>query len=437
MAETSPSHKARRAAIAGFLGSTLEYYDFFIYGSAAALFFDKLFFPDTGTVSALISLATLGVAYVARPFGAVLWGHLGDKLSRRDVLVLTLVMMGGSTFLIGCLPTYGQIGVAAPILLVVLRLIQGLSAGGESPGSSSLTVEHAPERLRAFFTSFTLSGVQFGIVISSAVFVPISKLPDDVLLSWGWRIPFLLSAVITFVAYFVRRKLSDAEVFEEIKDEGQTARMPVVDLLIHDWANVIRVTICALFTMVSTVFTVFALSFAVGVVKLDESDMLIMIGVVNLITVVTQPAFAYLSDRVGRKPVFIVGCVGCGASVFAFFGGIATGNWPVIYGAGILMNGIFYAMPNAVYPAYFPELFPVQRRYTGMAICLMLGLLMAGFSPAIGSWLTGGDAAHWGPIAWLTAGVCLLSAVAAATARETFRVPTERLGLPAVSSSVE
>lgn len=433
MAETSTSPQSRqtatRAAIAGFLGSTLEYYDFFIYGSAAALFFDKLFFPDTGTVSALIALATLGVAYVARPFGAILWGHLGDRLSRRDVLVLTLVMMGGSTFLIGCLPTYGQIGVAAPILLVVFRLIQGLSAGGESPGSSSLTVEHAPQHLRAFFTSFTLSGVQFGIVVSSVVFIPISRLPDDMLLSWGWRIPFLLSSVITLVAFFVRRRLSDAEVFEEIKDDGKTARMPAVDLLIHDWANVIRVTICALFTMVSTVFTVFTLSYGTTVAGLNESAVLIMIGVVNLITVVTQPAFALLSDRIGRKPVFIVGCVGCGASAFLFFSSLSTGNWPVIYGAGILMTGIFYAMPNSVYPAYFPELFPVQRRYTGMAICLMLGLLMAGFSPAIGTWLTGDEAANWGPIAWLTAGVCLLSAIAAATARETYSTPTARLGL--------
>lgn len=384
-----------------------------------------------GAASSLISLATLGVAYVARPFGAILWGHLGDRMSRRDVLVLTLVMMGGSTFLIGCLPSYDTIGIAAPVLLVVFRLLQGLSAGGESPGSSSLTLEHAPDHRRGFFTNFTVSGVQFGIVLSSAVFIPISQLPQDMLLAWGWRIPFLLSAVITLIAYFVRRKLDDPEVFAENKVEGQIVRLPLVDLLVHDWANLLRVMVCALFVLANTVFTLFALSFATNVVGLNESWMLVMISVISLVTVVTQPLFALLSDRIGRKPVFVTGCLGCAASVFAFFAGIATGDWLLIYGSAFLMIGVFYAMPNSVYPSFFPELFPVQRRYSGMAIGLMLGLLLSGFGPAIGSWLTAGDPGNWDPIAWLTAGVCVLAAISAMTARETAKVPTERLGLPA------
>ncbi|GAA2203639.1 MFS transporter [Sinomonas flava] len=423
------SHAAKTAAFSGFLGSTLEYYDFFIFGSAAALFFGKLFFPDAGAAGSLLSFATLGVAYVARPLGAVLWGHFGDRLGRKNVLVLTLVLMGISTFLIGCLPTYSVVGPMAPIALVALRLVQGISAGGESPGSSSLTLEHSPEGRRAFFTSFTMSGIQFGIVISSVVFIPITMLPQEQLMSWGWRIPFLASAVVTAVAFYLRRRLEEPEVFAEIKEDAATAAIPLVALFRHDFANVVRVTLSSLVTMVNTVFTVFALTYATQVVGLDKPMMLTVIAVANLVTVFTQPMWALLSDRIGRKPVFITGTIGSAVLVSAFFTVLGTGNWALIFATAIALTGVFYAMPNGVYPAYFPELFPARTRYTGMAVSLMLGLLVAGFTPAIGTALTAGDPANWGPVAWMTVGFCAVAAVAALTARETFRTPKAQLGL--------
>jgi MFS family permease len=426
-AEAPTTRNARRAAVSGFFGSALEYYDFLVCATAAALVFNHLFFPKAGETGTLLSIGTFAVAYVARPFGAVLWGHIGDRLGRRYTLVLTIVVMGASTFLVGCLPTYDQIGIFAPVLLIVLRLFQGLSAGGESPGASSLTVEHAPPGRRAFYTGFAMSGLQAGISLGSMVFVPLTLLPPEQLFSWGWRLPFLISGVLTVVAYMLRRKLDETEVFAEMEESGERARMPILVLVRDHWAATLRVTICCTINVVSSIFNVFALSYATGTAHIPQSFMLIVVTVGNALAIVLAPVSGWLSDRVGRRPVFIVGALASSSLMFAVFAAIEAGNLPLLLASGTLAIGVFNIMPIAVGAAWYPEMFPPKVRYTGMAVGLMLGVLAAGFAPVIAQAFNTGHGTPW-PAAWVCLGVGVLAAASALTGPETYRVPTDELG---------
>src|SRR6188472_1971341 len=245
----------KKAAIASWIGSVLEYYDFFIYGTAAALVFGDVFFPDSAPGTAtLLSLATFGVGYVARPIGAFFMGHIGDRYGRKRVLVLTVLLMGSATFLVGCLPSYDSIGIWAPILLVCLRLLQGFSASGEQSGANSLSLEHAPDHRRGYFTSFTLGGTQAGLIIATAIFLPIGAMPEDQLLSWGWRVPFWLSAIVVVAGVLIRRRLDEPPAFREEAAERAQAKLPTAELLRDHWPNVLRVTLAAIASTVSTIF---------------------------------------------------------------------------------------------------------------------------------------------------------------------------------------
>lgn len=426
-----PKNNARIAALSGFVGSALEYYDFFIFASAAALIFPRLFFPDDAPgVGILLSFSTVGVAYVARPFGAVLWGHVGDRLGRKKALLGCLMIMGTATFLVGCLPTWSEIGVAAPVLVVMLRLVQGASAGGESPGSSALTMEHAPEGRRGFYTSWTMSGIMFGIVISSVVFIPVAALPEADLLSWGWRVPFWASLLVTVLAVVLRRHLEEPEVFAHARETADVVKVPLWELFRHDGLTVLRVTLMTLFTGVNTMVNVFVLAYGTLVVGIPRQDMLAIITVANLTAVFVGPLAGALSDRIGRKPVFLCGLVLQAVTVHALLGAVDASDLSLVWVLSVFLIGVAYTLSNALYPAYFPEQFPARVRFTGMAVSLMLGLVLAGFAPAIAQGFVSGpgNAHDWPAVAWFTIGLIAVSGVAALFAPETAHTPTALLG---------
>lgn len=430
-----PQGTPRKAAVAAWIGSALEYYDFFIYGSAAALIFPHVFFDASDPATATLqSLATFGVAYAARPIGAVVLGHIGDRSGRKKIMLFTLILMGVATFLIGCLPSREQVGGLAPALLVFLRVLQGLSAAGEQASAGSMTLEHAPGNRRGYFSSFTLSGTQFGQVIATLVFLPIAALPDEQLYSWGWRVPFWLSAVVTVLGYYIRRTVEETPVFTEAVAGGTVEKMPLAVLLRDHWADVLRVMCAAVIATVSTVFTVWALNYATSdEVGLDKSVMLWVSIAANAVALAALPLWATLSDRIGRRPVFLIGAVGSPVMMFAYLGAIASGSYPLIFLTGILTFGVVYSAANGIWPALYGEMFSARVRMSGMAIGTQIGFAVAGFAVASAAGIAS-------PEGWLglqgatgvgifTAILCAVSAIAIATARETHRVPTEELGL--------
>jgi len=420
----TPQAQPRKAALAAWIGSALEYYDFFIYGTAAALVFNKVFFPASSPATGtLLALATFGVGYLARPVGAFVLGHVGDRFGRKRVLVFTLLLMGFATFAVGCLPSYASVGVLAPILLVVLRLLQGLSAAGEQAGANSMSLEHAPERRRAYFTSFTLSGTQAGQILATAIFLPVAALPQADLLTWGWRIPFWCSAAVVVVGFVIRRKLDETPVFERT----EVAKLPVAHLFRHHWLDVLRVVVAATIASVSTIFTVYALSYAVNTIGLARTPMLWVGVLANVVALAAIPLLAGLADRVGRKPVFITGCLACGVLIFPYLWSISIGSYALLFVLGIVLFGVAYSGVNGVWPSLYGEMFTARVRLSGMAIGTQIGFAVAGFAPSVVAAIGSGKE-DWLGVAIFTAAVCVVAAIAAATARETYRVPTAELG---------
>ncbi|GGG65271.1 MFS transporter [Kocuria dechangensis] len=420
-----------KAALASFLGSTLEYYDFFIFGTAAALVFNRLFFsPENPTAAAVGSMAAFGVAYVARPLGGLVMGHFGDRLGRKKILLITLGIMGLASLGIGFLPTYEQIGVWAPILLVALRLAQGFSAGAESAGASSLTVEHSPEGRRGFFTSFVMTGYAAGMVLATVVFIPIYRLEQDALMSWGWRIPFWLSIVVLAIAYWVRTHLDETPVFEEVKEHDELHELPLKDVLRYQPLDVLRVLAMSIFSVVQTVFTVFGLAYATGTAGIDSTTILTVNAVSIGLSMVTLPLAARISDRVGRKPVLLTAATGCAVGVFAYFWALSTGNVVLIALVAFVLMTCFYSGFNGIWPVYFAEQFATPIRYTGMAAGNQLGLVVAGFGPMIAGMIIGDGINGWIPVALFTVGCIVVAGVAVISARETAFTRIEELGEP-------
>nr|AIU93568.1 hypothetical protein LRS1606.134 [Rhodococcus sp. NS1] len=314
----STSSMARKALLSSTVGATLEWYEFFIYGLAAALVFGKQFFPSSDpTTGTLLALSTFAVAFVARPIGGVIFGHLGDRIGRKSTLIITLSLMGGATVAIGLLPTYAVAGVWAPVLLVTVRLIQGLSLGGEFAGSILMGVEYGGAKRRGLFGGIVNSGLAWGLLLANLVFLAVSMLPGESFDSWGWRIPFILSAGLLAVGLFIRLSVAESPDFQKVKTSGEVHRTPIIDVLKNHWRAVLSAM--ATFLCAGCVFyvaTVFSLSYATSKLELSRPSVLAALLVSTGLMGVMIPIFGGLSDRVGRRPIIIGSTVAMGIAPF-------------------------------------------------------------------------------------------------------------------------
>jgi MFS family permease len=430
------SSQTKRATLSGWIGSVLEYYDFFIYATAASLIFPQIFFPKGDPKTAIVaSLATYGVGYVARPIGAFVLGHWGDTRGRKHVLVTCMFLMGFSTMAVGLLPTYQQVGMLAPALLVALRLIQGFAVAGEISGASSMIMEHAPFGRRGYFASFSLQGVQAGQILAAAVFLPLAHyMPEDDFNTWGWRIPFLLSFVVIIIGVMIRRGVHETPAFAQEDASGRRPKAPVVQAVQESWGDMLRVVCMALMNVIPVVATIFGAAYAVqpGYGIGFSKDVYLWIPVLgNIAAVVVIPFVGNLSDRIGRKPPIVVGSVGAGLLSFGYLYAISIHNVPLAIVMSLLMWGVVYQGYNAVFPSFYPELFPTRTRVSAMAISQNLGTLVTAMLPALFTAVAppGSDNIPL-TVGSLALAVTVIAALAALSARETYRVRMEDLGNP-------
>jgi MFS family permease len=432
--QTGHGTQAKKATLSGWIGSVLEYYDFFIYATAASLIFPQIFFPKGNPKMALIaSLATYGVGYVARPIGAFVLGHWGDTRGRKHVLIVCMFLMGISTMAVGLLPTYQQVGILAPALLVILRLIQGFAVAGEISGASSMILEHAPFGRRGFYASFTLQGVQAGQILAAAVFLPLAHYMDeDSFNSWGWRIPFLLSFVVIIVGFIIRRKVDETPAFTQESAEGARPKAPVIQAVQENWRDMLRVVCMALMNVIPVVATIFGAAYAVqpaygiGFSK----DIYLWIPVLgNCLAILVIPYVGNLADKIGRKPPLIIGALCSGLLSFGYLYAISIHNVPLAICMSLLMWGVVYQGYNAVFPSFYPELFPTRTRVSAMAISQNLGTLVTAMLPALFAFVAPPGSANIpltvGAIAF---GITVIAALACMSARETYRIRMDDLG---------
>lgn len=416
-------NQAKRATVASFVGTALEYYDLYIYATASALVFSTVFFPSSGASGLLLALSSYGVAYLARPLGGFLAGHFGDRFGRRKVLLAILLVMGCATFAIGCLPSYERIGIWAPILLVLFRIAQGLSAGGELASSCSFTAEHAPPGHRGFYTSISATGAVFGYLLATLSFMAVAALPKEDMLSWGWRIPFLSSIILVVVGIFVRWWIKEPAIFLEQKSDAEVSRPPLVAVLREQPLDFLRVVASSLQIVISVIVPVYGLTYATNVSGIASSTMLNIVAVSYFAAMLFLPLGGFISDKVGRKPVLIAGNVIGALSVWLYFWAVAAVNIPMIYFGMFLSFSIAWGLINGVYPIFYSELFSTRFRITGFAVGLQIGLILTGFSPLIAQLLSTAYDNAWWPVALVSSVCSVIAALTIWSSRETYKSP--------------
>ena len=411
-----PRESVRRVAIASMVGTSIEWYDFFIFGTASALVFGRLFFPTFSELAGtLAAFASFAVGFVARPVGGLVFGHIGDRSGRKTTLVLTLTMMGLATFAMGLMPSYAAIGAWAPILMVLLRFVQGLAVGGEWGGAVLMATEHSGGERRGFFGSFAQMGSAVGGLMATGVFLLMQQLPEEDFVSWGWRVPFLFSIVLVLVGLFIRLRIMESPVFAQIKEARRVVKVPVVELLRSESRNVLLAA--GLYLAHGVLFyamTVYTLAYTTSVYGLAQNTYLIGVTAAGAVQLITIPFLGGLSDKLGRRAVIMFGTL----FIVAFavpLNFMITSQVPMLAWLAVII-GICVGH-NAVYAptaALYSEMFPAHVRYSGTSLGYQLGGAIAGFVPLIATSLVGAAGGAYWPIPALIAGagvigfVCIL-----------------------------
>jgi MHS family shikimate/dehydroshikimate transporter-like MFS transporter len=409
-------------AIASFIGTAIEWYDFFLYGTASALVFNKLFFPEFDPlVGTLAAFGTYAVGFVARPVGGIVIGHYGDKIGRKAMLMLTLLIMGIATFLVGLMPTYAQIGVWAAVILIVLRLAQGFGVGGEWGGAVLMAVEHAPPGRRGFYGSWPQTGVPAGLLLSTVVFSIFAAQPEAQFLSWGWRVPFLLSFILIIVGLFIRMRIAETPAFARVRETQTVARMPIVDVIRTYPKNVLlamgaRIAENGFFY----IFSVFVLTYVTQALKMPRATVLNAVSVAAAIELIVIPSFGALSDRVGRRPVYLFGAAFAAIFSFPFFWLLDSKQDVLVWLAVILGLNLAHGAMYGPQASFFSELFGTRVRYSGASLGYQLASVLAGgLSPIIATALLAGSGGSYVPIAIYMIGMAVITLIAVYVATET------------------
>ncbi|MDR4306795.1 MHS family MFS transporter [Chelatococcus sambhunathii] len=406
---------------ASVLGTVVEWYDFLIYGTAAALVFNKLFFPTMDPVAGTIAaFGAYAVGFVARPLGGAIFGHFGDRVGRKAMLTLTMLIMGVGTFLIGCLPTYEQIGIWAPILLVLLRLMQGVGIGGEWGGAVLMVIEHAPEKKRGFYGSLVQVGFPAGVALSTATFLGLTMLPQEDFLSWGWRLPFLFSIVLIGVGLFVRLKLIETPAFAKVKTTETVAKMPVLDVITkHPRTFLTAVGIKVSEVAWVYVLTVFSIVYATGTLGLPRTLILYAILAAAVLEFATLPLFGWMSDRIGRRPMYLGGAIVSALCALVVFPLLETRDPAVVVISIAVIMSLTHATMFGPQAAFMPELFGTRLRYSGASLgCQIAAAISGGFAPVIATGLLAWAGATW-PIAVYLVALATITLAATIYATET------------------
>lgn len=416
-----PKGTHKRVLLASLTGSSIEWFDFFLYATTAALVFNKLFFPtDDPVVSLMLAYLSFSLTFFIRPLGGFIFAHIGDRIGRKKTLVITLSLMGAATVLIGLLPTYEMIGVWAPILLITLRLVQGMGIGGEWGGALLLAYEYAPENRKGLFGSVPQMGVTIGMLLATLAMALMSQLPDEQFMKWGWRVPFVASAGLVLLGLWIRNGIDETPAFKEAKRTGDVSRLPLVETLkTHKREVLIAVGAKVVETAPFYIFSTYVVSYATGALSFSRIEVLNAVTIATLVTTLCIPLMGLWSDYIGRKRLFVIGAIAMALYAFPYFMLLNSDSYALLVLATVLGLGIIWAPITAVLGTMFSEIFATRVRYTGITLGYQIGAALAGgTAPLIATWLMSRYDGSWVPVAVYIILAAIISVFAVATVRD-------------------